>query len=389
MPTRIRNTFNEAIMGLLFLSLLVIYLVVPQSSLLTFLCVITLAISLIVALTSDWTDLNVLGMFAALVSLIAAYFLGASLRLGPIGSVLLMVLWAVALVLLFRQIRRRLWVVPDDRVVVLRNPYTGELYIAPSTVSPIDWVVATLPLYRLQADLEIPKINTKAGHDVDMIVVQIHFKIASRYDAIKVLDSYTNRHKEQGDMAKELGKELETVRREVAFWERLLIKLMKDIAEKVIRDIVFDNAANAVDVYNRRDELSSQTFADLDERIDRWGLEVTLLEFERVVVEGERFKNANMETFLERETRMERIKAEREATRVRLVLETEVDIEAQRVKAIIDALRQSEVDITPDVVIRAIRAASDWVMESDYTLLPAPEPAPAPAPAPKPAGDKK
>jgi hypothetical protein len=59
-----------------------------------------------------------------------------------------------------------------------------------------------------------------------------------------------------------------------------------------------------------------------------------------------------------------------EAARVRRVLASEVEAEADRVKAIIEALRVSNVEITPDVVIRAIRAASDWVLDSDYTLLP-------------------
>jgi hypothetical protein len=37
-----------------------------------------------------------------------------------------------------------------------------------------------------------------------------------------------------------------------------------------------------------------------------------------------------------------------------------------------------------------MRATSDWVMEGDYTLLPAPvPPAPAAPPAPKPAAEKK
>jgi hypothetical protein len=179
------------------------------------------------------------------------------------------------------------------------------------------------------------------------------------------------------------------VRTEVAFWEKLLINLIKDIAEKVIREVVFDSAQNAVEVYNRREELEEETLLKLGERMNAWGLRVVLLEFERIDVEPDRFKNANMEMVLERETRMKRIEAEREATRVRLVLQSEVDIEAERVRAIIDALRQSNVELTPDVVIKAIRAASDWVMESDYTLLPPTAPMSLPPPPPKPASDKK
>ena len=55
-----------------------------------------------------------------------------------------------------------------------------------------------------------------------------------------------------------------------------------------------------------------------------------------------------------------------------------------------EALRESNVEITPDVVIRAIRAASDWTLDGDYSLQPTTAPISIPLPPPKPpAGDKK
>jgi hypothetical protein len=78
-----------------------------------------------------------------------------------------------------------------------------------------------------------------------------------------------------------------------------------------------------------------------------------------------------------------------EADRIRQVLSSEVDAEAQRVRAIIEALKESGVEITPDVVVRAIRAASDWVMESEYSLQPTSAPISIPQPPPKPPADKK
>src|SRR6185295_1344316 len=104
MQDRVKNIDSEAILGLLFASLLVIYLVVPPGDLVTFLCVITLAISLIIALTGDWGEIMTVAIFAAIVSLVAAYFLGSRLRLGTVGGLVLPILWLGVLVMAYRWI---------------------------------------------------------------------------------------------------------------------------------------------------------------------------------------------------------------------------------------------------------------------------------------------
>jgi regulator of protease activity HflC (stomatin/prohibitin superfamily) len=391
MQDRIRNFYNEAVMGLLFVSLLVIYLNSPPGNLITFLCVVILAISLIVAISSDRSELNVLVMFAALVSLVAAYFWGRNLSIGAVGGVLLPILWLGVLFLFFTRVWRRPLVVPDDRVILIRDPDTGDVDIAPTwfTLPQSTRIVATIPLYGLSADVEVKTVNTKAGHNVDGIAVHTHFNVISRNAAKKVLESYTNRDHAQTDLAKQMGKERDEARRELAFWETLLQNLMKSTVEDVVRDVIFESATNAVDVYNRRVELAAEVSEHLNSRTHQWGVEVTRLDFERVDVADERFKAMKMQDTIERETTLERIKAEREATRVKLVLETEVHAEAHRVRAIIEALRDAGIEITPDVVLKAMRATSDWVMEGDYTLLPQPVLPASPAPpTPKPAEKK-
>src|SRR5215208_1046361 len=104
MQDRIRNYYNETVMALLFVSLLIIYLNSPPGNLITFLCVVILAISLIVAISSDLNELNVLAAFAALVSLVAAYFLGRNLIIGTVGGVLLPLLWLGVLFLLYTRV---------------------------------------------------------------------------------------------------------------------------------------------------------------------------------------------------------------------------------------------------------------------------------------------
>jgi len=66
------------------------------------------------------------------------------------------------------------------------------------------------------------------------------------------------------------------------------------------------------------------------------------------------------------------------------MLTSEVEAEALRVRAIIDALRQSGVEITADIVIKAIHAASDRTLDGDYQLPPTTAPISLPPPPPRP-----
>jgi hypothetical protein len=132
----------------------------------------------------------------------------------------------------------------------------------------------------------------------------------------------------------------------------------------------------------------------LNEYVYRWGVNIRLLEIDRIKVDRDLLKGINKKQGQETETEDKRIEAERDATRIRYVLGAEVELEAERVRAIIMALKDSGIEITPDLVVKAITASSDWQVEGDFSLLtqqpPLPPPAaPAPArPADKPA-DKK
>src|SRR5918911_2646872 len=101
----IKNIAASVVLGLLFASLVVIYLVIPQNTLVTFLSVIIMAVSLIIALTGSWRDIGVMAIFAALVSLVAARFVGQA-RWGTAGGVFIPILWMGILLLVFNWISR-------------------------------------------------------------------------------------------------------------------------------------------------------------------------------------------------------------------------------------------------------------------------------------------
>jgi len=386
MQDRLKNTANEVVMALLFASLLVIFLIVPPSNLVTFLCVITLAISLIVAITSDWNDLSILGLFAGLVSLVAAYFVGRSLRFGAIGGVLIPLLWLGVLALIFTRVVRGVMRVPKEHAVLIRNRNTYGIFVAqsPLVIPVLERIVAIIPLYQLSTDVEVKKINTFGGYDVNQIDVRTRFKVADRADAPRVLESYTNRDQAQTKLADEIGKDVDRVRIDLTFWEKLLAEVMHEAVEDVVRAVIFESKQSPVVAFGGREQLRLEALERLNERMNTWGIQVLVLEFIRFEVESERFKLANRE----RTRSIEEIDAEHyaklEADRIKRMLTSEVEAEALRVRAIIDALRQSGVEITADIVIKAIHAASDRTLDGDYQLPPTTAPISLPPPPPRP-----
>jgi len=381
----IKGRANTIVLGLLFASLLLIYIVGFANYQVTVLSVIILAIGLFIAVNGRWNDLLVLAIFSALVSVVAVY-LYAQMRLGPFGRIALPILWAVLLFVAGQRMLSGVRTVPvsDESPAILisrgrdRRPYVAP----PPVVIPfLQRIVAVIPRkILLDEEVEVDDINTQGRHNIDKVKVYVRYQIVDPVEAFMHTSEST-----LDEAAHETGKSLEEARLDVKFWENLFEKyLLKIDIEKAVREVVFDQPGGAVAHYDNRRDLERQVGERLNDLVYKWGARAEIVELDYFKVDGERFRNADPARRREIEAAEAAHLAGMEATRLRRVLETEVEAEALRVRAIIEALRQSEVEITPDVVIRAIRAASDWVMEGDYTLQPTTPPTSTPPPpAPK------
>jgi len=394
----IKSRANTYVLGLLFASLLVIYLVIPPNSLVTFLCVTILAMSLIVAVTGEWNELMVLGMFAALVSLVAAYLWGRSLRFGTTSGILMMLLWGVILVVIGRRVRAGIRPVPisDEAPAILisrgsdRRPYIAP---PPLIIPFLQHIVAIIPRKVLIDEVDVENINTRKNHNIDKLTVHVRYRIVDPDEAFMHTSQLT-----LIEAAK--GRDLDEARLDVVFWENLFeTHLLKVDVEKAVREVAFNfpidaepPIAGAADLYTQREVFAERVYERLNqpELFPAWGAEAVLVEIDFFKVDEARFRSAETES---RRRAIETTEAAHlagmEANRLRQVLSSEVDAEAMRVRAIIEALKESGVEITPDVVVRAIRATSDWAMESEYSLQPTTAPISIPQPAPKPPADKK
>jgi hypothetical protein len=386
----IKERANTIALGLLLASLLAIYLATGASFNVTILGVILLALGLYIAVDGGWGDLLVLVIFAALVSIVAAYIVSQA-RFGPIGAVLIPLLWTIVVFLLLRRLLRGVRPVPLDpespAILISRGADRRPYVAPPPVVIPfLQRIVAIIPRKILIEEFSVEEVNVEPGHNVDRIIVHV------RYQIIDPVEAYVHASQTTLDeAARSTGKGLADARLDVTFWERLFEEhLLKIDVIKAVREVAFEQAAGAVVLYRNRASLAGHVLERLNVLVRDWGAEAEIVELDFFKVEGERFRNADPERRRTIEAAEAAHLATMEANRLRQVLGSEVEAEAQRVSAIIEALRQSNVEITSDVVIRAIRAASDWTMDGEYSLQPTTAPSVLPPPAPKPpAGDKK
>jgi regulator of protease activity HflC (stomatin/prohibitin superfamily) len=399
----IKNAAVSTVLALMFLSLLTIYEISAPNRLITFLSVLIMLVGLIMAQSRSWRDIGILASVSVLVSMVAIWLLAIP-RLGRVGTLIALLLWSALLFVLFTSARRTIVPLPRDRAIVIRNIFTGQVHLADGPIAApnlpfMEQVIAIIPLYELSVDVKVERINT-VGPNVDSIDTHIRYKVN---EPLRALSGIPNLSQAQNEIAKEASKDLAdareaskdpgAARREVVFWEKLLNRQMHDEAEDILYSVIFESGQNPLAVYAQRNDLTDVATDQLQEHVSRWGVRIIALEFERVDVNPEVRRGINKANMRLDDTELREIEAKRDATRIRTVLGAEAEVEGERIKAIIAALKESGVEITPDLIVRVLTAASDWQMEADFSMLtqnPIQQPpGPAPAkPADKPAEKK-
>jgi regulator of protease activity HflC (stomatin/prohibitin superfamily) len=388
----IKNAAVSAILGLMFLSLLTIYMITAPGPLITFLSVLIMLVALIMAQSNSWRDIGILAAVSVIVSMVAIALV-ASPRLGAVGTLIALLLWGLLLFALFSSARRTIVPLPRDRAILIRNLFTGQVHRADGPiVGPnlpfMEQIIATIPLYELHEDLTVSNLNASAPHNVDEIKARINYKVV---DPLIVVQGMPKRTLAQETLAKDMNLALPEARRNLAFWERLLGDQMRHEGEEITREVFHRNsfAQNIIEIYRNRQDVAQAITEHLNPYVKRWGVRVSLLEIDSVKVDRDVARGINKVAVRQDETELREIEAKRDATRIRNVLGAEAEVEGDRIKAMIAALREAGVEITPELVIKAITATSDRLMEGDFSLLtqnPIQQP-PTPAPA-KPAEKK-
>jgi hypothetical protein len=368
----IKNAAVSTVLGLMFLSLLTIFMTSPPSPLITFLSVLIMLVGLIMGQSQSWRDITILASVSVIASIVAVALV-ASARFGMVGTLIAVLVWSLFLSALFSSARRSVIPLPHDKAILIENTFTGFVRLADGPIAApnmpfVERIIAIIPLYELDEDVTIANVNASAPHNVDEIKMRITYKVL---DPLVAAQGLPKRTQAQEDLAKQMSLGIGEALRSTAFWERLLGAEMQHEAEEVTRAIFHQNtfAQNAIEIYRSRLDLAEEIRERLNQQVRRWGARVQLLQIDSVKFDRELLRSINRKTVLENETELKEIEAKRDATRIDLVLGAEVNVEAKRVMAIIQALRNAGVEITPELVVQAIRATSDWQMQGDYDLL--------------------
>jgi hypothetical protein len=377
-------------LGLMFLSLIVIYLVVPQTGIVTTISVLILVLTLVMGQVGDPSDVRVMTGLAAFTSLIAAGFLGDA-WLGVAGRILVPSLWFILLLYAFRQLRANTLVVPEDHAVMYAPFLSSQVYqadagaTAPFTV--LERHVATIPLYELTLDTKVENVNTRAYHNIDMVEVHVRYRVS---DPARALVGIPNRGKIQNDVARAMGMTLSRAQLDPAFWEELLKRQMTAEVDDIVRAVAFhlneagplplldrsgtpmsdDDAkplrGSMLEAYLNRGPLSAAVLRELKVLVSRWGVTVTHLDIDLYKLDRELIGRLteNVDRKLMREQKEQQAAAVNDAFYVDLVGKAEAEVEARRVRNLIETLYDQVGDrLTAaeleEIIISAIRAAGE------------------------------
>jgi len=235
--------------------------------------------------------------------------------------------------------------------------------------------MAVIPLYELSQDVRVEKVNTKR-FNVDSIHVHIHYRVA---DATRALRGIPNRSQVQSQIAKGMSMDLRKARQDITFWEKLLGNQMALEVEDIVREVVYNNvfAQNPLEVYQRREDLAGLVHDRLSKLVSRWGVEIDALEFERIDVDPAVLQRLNKANIRLDNIEQKKSDAEGEAAWIERTGAAQAKAEAMRVAEMVQALKESGVDMTAndlrEIVIDAIHASTEWGMEGElarYSIPP-------------------
>ncbi len=395
-----KSSASTTILALMFFSLLVIYVIVPQNDLVTFLSVVIMAIGLIIGVVGDREEVMMMAGLAAIISLLAAYFWGQS-RFGLVGSVLVTVVWGIILFVAAQRASADTVVIPEDHAYMIAPFLSQHIYplkaSASSLVMPfLDRHIATIPTYELTKDTHITEVNLVPIHNVTEVAVLTRYRVV---DPSRTLRGIPNRGTLQNDVAKNMAISVGRARLDVAFWEKLLSRQMGEEVEDIVRRVLFKGGEDSTEphekvslnleaAYKNRTRIADMVERELQQVVQRWGVkihEVTIdfIKPDKDVLKG--LRGDPLDKDLEKSKKTAEMYAVNEAQRVRVLSEAE----SLRMRNLIKAVKEAEPELNPEAIKEiVVNALLSEGMEDYYYPNPTPPTLPAP-PAPSSPADAK
>jgi hypothetical protein len=267
------------------------------------------------------------------------------------------------------------------------QPLTSPVPI--STLPYLDRHVATIPTYELVNSVDVPDVNLWPTHNVKKVVVQVRYNVVNPSYTLRGIP---NRGQIQSDVARELGVSVSKARLDVAFWEKLLVRQMKEEVDDVVRQVLFRESVlverqgesstgglegegrvfykwgiidpipdglsqNLELAYKNRISLANKVQKELQKLVERWGVHVKGLALESFEVDPIILRGLKGDAPLQGELDRERRKREGEARSEALRIRETGTARAETIRILIEQVKSTHPDLDSIDVAEIVKAA--------------------------------
>ncbi|MCU0492533.1 MAG: hypothetical protein MUD01_13155, partial [Chloroflexaceae bacterium] len=216
-----------------------------------------------------------LAAIALSLSIAAASAIGME-RWGSTGALMLPVVW---LALLFLGVvwawNSTIWV-SGGTVVLIQHPGGARKHFGPMRTWPalpiFEYHYATIPLYRMIQHVHATDINTRSLWNLKGLEMEIHYRVR---DPDKAFSGLPNRSRVFRATANEMNTPLHKALLMPVFWEHVLGARVREEAEDVLRQIVYQTFNYATEISLERARLAGEVQEHLAEAAQHWGVEIT------------------------------------------------------------------------------------------------------------------
>ncbi len=351
---------------LLLISLNVIYfLTTPDTILLVVLCLIFIAGVALMFVPGD-AGLAMMGGVMLVMS-IGAAVLGGLTWIGVTGAIILPLIWVLLIFSLWWMLWRTTTYVRNHTILLTRSPYRSHPFIhkGPAEISPLRRLLlseqpyAVIPVYELVSHVHVETINTRGLQNIMGITVEIRYHIdaGKNTDLPAVIQSFLNQA--QG-LEREFNLPLDQVMLRTDFWERLLDNKLHEVCDSLLRTIVYAHINQAVDASDNRQLLAENLRQTLQERIDRWEINVKIIDLTipSIKLDPEQIKRKFQNKIKENQDA-----ARMEATKIYLTGIAQARIQAHAIKKWIIAIQQAGVALSPQEIEQIVFNALEKLQE--------------------------
>ncbi len=337
-------------LGLLYISLGIMYLLLPPNGLLWALGGIILIAGIVLTMLGGQRYLTILGVITLLASISAMALLG-SVWAGAVGILILPLLWMGIIYAGASWAWRSTIFIQSGTIMIVSHPFGEKMYRGPIQIRPLlpflEEELVRMPVYELVSHVSVETINTRALQNIPSITLEIRYQVS---DPVKLLQNLPNRAHLLEGVATGFDLTPDRAMLRTAFWERLLDDQIKDISDNLLRTIIYEHINRAVDGSSERQMLATILRERIYQLIERWGVTIHALDIESVNLDPEQIKRSKRDMIIKREFEDAERQARIEAQKIEIMGKAQAAVQAHAIEKWIAAIQQPGVSLSANEI---------------------------------------